>query len=128
MYKKSQALSLEIIVVIVLVLAVSIFLISYQSFEVEEGEVASKNQQEVLNEELQKLEQGLIDSDIIDSSENVDIYSLQTLDIEDIKEDLGINGEVVIYFEKEGNLVKLDTNKTCIGDLDIEVNGYKCSD
>ena len=128
MYKKSQALSIEIIVVIVLVLAVSIFLISYQSFEVEEGEVASKNQQEVLNEELEKLEQGLVDTNIIDNLENLDIYSLQTLEIEDLKKDLGINGEVVIYFEKEGNLVKLDTNKTCIGDLDIEVNNYKCSD
>ena len=126
MYKKSQALSIEIIVVIVLVLAVSIFLISYQSFEVEEGEVASKNQQEVLNEELQKLEQGLVDNKIIDDSENIDIYSLQTLDIKDLKEDLGINREIVIYFEKEGNLVKLDTNKTCIGDLDVEINDYKC--
>ena len=127
MYKKSQSLSLEIIVVVVLVLTVSIFLISYQSFQVEEGEVASKSQQEILNEDLQKLEQGLIDNDIIDNLENVNIYSLQAFDIDNLRQNLGINGEVVIYFEKEGNLVKIDTNKTCVGDLDIEINGYKCS-
>ncbi len=70
----------------------------------------------------------VISNSIIDSGNNIELKDLQSLDINELKEELNIQGDVAFVFEKDGKLIKIDAenNVNCIGSSKIIVNGVPC--
>lgn len=124
--KLGQAFSADVLIVVVIVLFGVLFIVmnKINSMEVDNidkiYDEASLDSKAILS--------GLKEKQIIDSENKVDSQKLLSLNEEELKEELGIRNDFAIVFEKDGKLIKLDsqTNITCLGSPNILVNGVAC--
>jgi low affinity Fe/Cu permease len=126
--KKSQSFSIDILVVVAVLLFGIIFLVANKVNDTDNNhqkieliEEKAQEQSNMITEELKKKE-------ILDAQNNIEVEKLLQLDIQDLKETLNIDNDFCIVFEKDGNLVKIDSenNINGIGTDKIIVNGQNC--
>ncbi len=127
--KKGQSLSADIMVVVVIVLFGAVFLVLNQINDTSNpsGDTAKKYEQASMDSD--KIYQALKQKEVISSENNVNVQKMIQIDQDMIKQELGIQNDFAIVFEKDGYLVKIDptNNVTCIGSGKISVNDYVCS-
>ena len=125
--KKSQSFSTDISVVIVDLLFGVLFLIANKMSD-DNGDDKINALVDRANEESRLIVEELKNSNIIDNENNIDINSLKQIDLQTLKEELGIKGDFCIVFEKDGNLVKIDAENDIngIGSKNIIVNTLPC--
>lgn len=127
--KIGQSFSTDVVVVIVILLFGVLFLVAQQ---VNDKKTDNSAVMEQLNKQATSDSKIIFDSfkkeGIIDSKNRVDLNKLSQLNIDQLKEQLGISSDFAIVFEKDGKLVKIDSenNINCIGSPDIIVNGQAC--
>ena len=126
MEKKAQSFSADILVVIVIVLFGALFLVINQISETNDDNLEQKARN--ANLESKEVYEELKVQGVLDGQSNVDINKLISSDMAEIKEELGIENEFAIVFEKDGKLVKIDpaTNLNCKGSSKIIVNNEPC--
>lgn len=124
--KKCQAISTDILVVVVVVLFGALFLVATKVNNTSDVDV------DALYDEASVYSKAIVDefknNAIIDEENNVQVESLLQIDIDQLREDLNIKDDFCIVFEKDGNLVKIDSdsNVTGIGSSSIVVNDIPC--
>lgn len=127
-FKKGQSFSIDVLVVVMVVLFGVIFLVANKVND------SSTNGKDIaaLQEQVAEQSRIIVDefkaSKIIDEENNIEVPNLLQLDVQKIKEDLNIQNDFCIVFEKDGNLVKIDpeNNVTGVGSSSIIVNGVPC--
>ncbi len=124
--KKGQTLSADILVVIVIILFGALFLVLNQINKENENTVDKISKEATVESKV--IYDSLKKDNIIDENSNVNVDKLLALSHDEIKQQLNIKNDFAIVFEKEGNLVKVDSEKNinCIGSDKIIVNGVAC--
>lgn len=123
---KGQNFSADVLVVVIIVLFGALFLVINQINKEEKIDF------EILSEQSTKDSKVIFDElkekNIIQTQGDVNIQRLLQINSEDLKNELGIQGDFAIVFERDGKLVKLDpyNNINCIGSNNIIVNGVPC--
>ncbi|MDA3855440.1 MAG: hypothetical protein PF569_04225 [Candidatus Woesearchaeota archaeon] len=124
--KKCQAISTDILVVIVVVLFGALFLVATKVNNTSDVDV------DALYAEASVYSNAIVDefknTEIIDEENNIQVENLLQIDIEQLREELNIRDDFCIVFEKDGNLVKIDSdsNVTGVGSSSIIVNDVPC--
>ena len=125
--KKGQSFSTDILVVVAVLLFGVLFLVVNQTSK-DDSDDKVNNMVDKVSEDSKVIVDELKNSNIIDSSNNVDVKNLMQINVNDLKEELNINSDFCIVFEKDGNLVKIDAenNINGIGSENIIVNDAPC--
>ena len=126
MYKKSQSLSLEVIIAISLVLFVTLSIVSYKIFDEDKSESSVIKKTKQTKEKVLSFEKELTQKEILNEDYEIDLSSTQNLNLTQIKEDLKITNKVSIYFEDEEGVVLLNNEEVCFGELNISINEFDC--
>ena len=126
MYKKSQSLSLEVIIAISLALFVTLSIVSYKIFDEDKSESSVIKKTKQTKEKVMRFEKELTQKEILNEDYEIDLSATQNLNLTQIKEDLKITNEVSIYFEDEDGVVLLNNEEVCFGELNISINGFDC--
>lgn len=123
---KAQNFSADILVVIVILLFGVLFLVMNQVSNQDSKKL--DNTVKVVSQETDLILDQLKASSIIDDKNNVNVGNLMLVDVDKIKEDANIKGEFCIVFEKDGNLVKIDSENKIhgVGSDKILVNNAPC--
>ena len=126
MVRKSQILSTDVIIVIIVVLIGLVTFLIYEIDSTKEKELKVTFDEE-LETSSQKIWEDLLSKGII-VDQNVDVSKMNEINIDQIKQDLSITDDFIIYFEKDEKLVDINPNpgSTCYGDFIAEVNGVYC--
>lgn len=126
--KKGQSFSMDILVVVAIVLFGVIFLVATKLNDPEDQTRKLEDLQEKASEQSRVIVDELKENEIIDTENNVEVESLLQVDVQELKEDLNIEGDFCIVFEKDGKLVKIDpeNNVNGIGSDKIIVNDVPC--
>lgn len=125
--KKSQSFSTDIIIVVVIILFGALFLVVNQINSIEEGPtIEEKYAQANLQSEI--IVENLRQKEVIDPENRVDVQRLLELNEQELREELNLENDFAIVFEKDGKLVKVDpeNNINCIGSENIIINGVSC--
>lgn len=124
--KKAQAFSADILVVIIIVLFGALFLVMNKINEEKNQDIEERANQAV--QESKIIVDELKATGIIDSENRISANELLTLNKDEIKSRLNIKNDFAIVFEKNGNLVKIDSQQdiNCVGSSSITVNGQTC--
>jgi len=125
--RKGQTFSTDIIVVIVIILFGALFLVMNKINTIENVDnINTINEKATENSKV--IFEKLKNDEILDSENKVDVDHLLQLSGDELKDELGIDGDFAIVFEKNGNLVKIDpiNDVNCIGSESIIVNGQAC--
>ena len=125
--KKAQSFSTDIVIVVVIILFGALFLVINKINDVENNENFEQVYQKA-SSNSKVIVENLKSKRVIDEENKVNIELLKSIDEQALKEELGITGDFAIAFEKEGKLVRIDTeeNINCIGSSKIIVNGQNC--
>lgn len=125
--KRGQSFSTDIMVVIIILLFGVLFLVVNKVSD-DDNDAKINGLVERVSQESKLIVEELRNSQVIDSSNNVDVESLKQVDLDKLKEDLNIKGDFCIVFEKDGNLVKIDAenNINGVGSENIIVNQIPC--
>jgi hypothetical protein len=125
--KKSQSFSADLLVVIVILLFGALFLVMNQINKVDEADLNQIYKQ--ASEDSRIIVEELKSSQILNEENNVDVDKLMSIDLDQLREDLNIQEDFCIVFEKDDKLVKIDpeNNINGIGSSEIIVNGVPCS-
>ena len=126
MYKKSQSLSLEVIIAISLALFVTLSIVSYKVFDEDKSENSVLKKTQETKEKVTSFEKELVQEKVLNENYEIDLSATQNLNLTKIKEDLKITNEVSIYFEDEDGVILLNNEEVCFGELNISVNGFDC--
>lgn len=124
--KNGQSFSVDILVVIVVLLFGGLFVVMTKIDSAENQNIEVKYEQAAVDSKI--LVENFKTNGIIDSENNVNVEKLLLMDDQQIKEELGIKNDFAIVFEKDGKLVKIDSDKgvNCVGSSEIIVNGVSC--
>ena len=126
--KKAQAFSVDIIIVIVVVLFGILILVLTQINETEgESSIEERYDRAALDAHI--IFENLKEKGIVQHSDNsVDAHELLTINDEDMRGELGISGKFCIVLERDGKLVKIDSQSSVngVGSEDIIVNEEPC--
>ncbi len=124
--KKAQNFSADILVVIIIVLFGALFLVINKINEEEKVDFEAISKQSTRDSQLIATE--LETQGILEGNNEVNVEKLLQLDEEEIKSELGIEGDFAIVFERDGKLVKIDpdNNINCVGTSNVIVNGVPC--
>lgn len=125
--KKSQSFSTDIIIVVVIILFGTLFVIVSQINSIEQGPALEEKYAKA-NLQSEMIVQNLRQKDIISNQNQVDVNRLLLLSEDQIREELNIDSDFAIVFEKGGRLVRIDpeNNINCIGSQNIIINGVPC--
>lgn len=125
--KKSQSFSTDILVVVIIVLFGALFIVMNKINDTEEGPAIDQKYEQA-SLQANQIYDSLKKTEVIDEENKVDVERLLSVNDEDLKKQLGIQGKFCIVFEKDGKLVKIDpdNNVNGIGSDDIVVNGVPC--
>jgi hypothetical protein len=127
--KKGQIISLDLIMVVTLVLFVVLFIVIYQISDFNNENKDIKKMEKKAREDSNLIINELKNNNIINNNDEVEISKLSNIDIETLKNDLGLKSDVAIYFEKDGKLVQIDPNLdiNCLGNIEnFKINGQTC--
>lgn len=126
--KKSQSFSVDILVVVAILLFGVIFLIANKISDADNNEKKVQLIEEKAEEQSNRIALELKNKQILDSQNNIEVGKLLQLNVQELKEDLNIDNDFCIVFEKDGNLVKIDSENNIhgIGSDKIIVNGQNC--
>lgn len=124
--KIGQSFSADILVVIVVLLFGVLFLVMSKINTAENKNIEVKYDEAAVDSKV--IVDSLKLSGVLDSENNVNIEKLLLIDDQQIKADSGVKNDFAIVFEKDGKLVKIDSDKgvNCVGSPDIIVNGVPC--
>jgi hypothetical protein len=124
--RTSQSLSTDLIVVMAVVLLSVIFVVFNQINTQEE-----RNFEEVRAESQTAsnlIFSYLSNEGVVEENKAINVEKLKQIDPEQIRRDLNIEGDFAIAFERDGELVYIDsqTNFSCIGSNKIIINNENC--
>lgn len=124
--KKSQAISVDLVIVMALVLFGALFLVFTKINDQEDEnfeEVVKKS--EVISDAVFV---SLQEEGIIEENNAINVERLSQLDEEELRTELGITQDFAIAFEKDGKLIYIDSvqNLSCLGTDKIIINGNNC--
>ncbi|MCA9497163.1 MAG: hypothetical protein KC589_09535 [Nanoarchaeota archaeon] len=125
--KKGQSYSTDILVVVIIILFGALFLVMNKVNDTQE-DINLNVKYEKASIESKMIVDHLKENQIMDSENKVDVDRLLAMDEVQLKEELGLENDFAIVFEKDGKLVKMDpeSNVNCIGSSRIIVNGEAC--
>jgi hypothetical protein len=125
---RGQSFSTDIIIVVVLLLFGGLFLVVTQldSYD-DETSIEERYQEAAVDSKI--VYDYLKSEEIILEDNSVETSRIVQIDVNNIKEELGLKNEFAIVFEKDGNLIKIDPEKNinCVGTDKIKVNDVVCS-
>jgi hypothetical protein len=123
---KAQSFSTDIMVVIVIILFGTLFLVANKVNS--DDDVNVNELYDKASDDSRLIVDSLKSENIIDSDNNVKVDNLMQINVEDIKQELNIDGDFCIVFEREGKLVKIDPENEVngVGSDKIIVNGVPC--
>lgn len=127
-YKKnnlSQSMSTDLIVVMALLLFGVLFVVFNQINSQEEKNFNQiEEQNKIISDSIYN---SLLSKKIIDDNK-VSLESLKQLSENEIRQELGIDNDFAIAFEKDGKLIYIDSedNISCIGSGKIKINNQNC--
>lgn len=124
--KKAQNFSADILVVVIIVLFGVLFLVINQINKEEKIDLEVISEQSTRDSKL--IVDDLEQRGVLQTGGEVDIERLLQLNQNELRNELGIQGEFAIVFERDGKLVKIDPNNdiNCIGSNKVIVNGVPC--
>jgi len=124
--KVGQSFSADILVVVVILLFGVLFLVMSKIDNAQTKDIEVKYEEATVDSNI--VVENLKATSVLDSENNVNIEKLLLVDDEQMKLDLGIKNDFCITFEKDGKLVKIDSEKGVngIGSSDIIINGIAC--
>ena len=126
--KKGQSFSADILVVVIIILFGVLFLVLNKINQENEGNVNELYEEAAVESKI--IYDELKSDNIVDSENKVDVDRLLALSHDELKEELGIQNDFAIVFEKDGKLVKIDPENdvNCIGSSEIIVNDVACTE
>lgn len=124
--KIGQSFSADILVVVVILLFGVLFLVMSKIDSSQTKDIEVKYEEATVDSNI--VVENLKTTNVLDSENNVNIEKLLLVDDAQMKLDLGIKNDFCITFEKDGKLVKIDSEKGIngIGSSDIIINGVPC--
>ena len=124
--KLGQSFSADILIVVVVLLFGVLFLVMNKIDTAENKDIAVKYEEATVDSKV--IVDNLKSTQVLNNENNVDVEKLLLLDDEQMKNELGIKGDFAIVFEKDGKLVKIDSqnNINCVGSSNLVVNGVSC--
>ena len=124
--KKSQAVSIDLVIVMALVLFGALFLVftKINDQKDENFEDIVKRSEQVSDSVFNSLQE----EGIIADNNAINVERLVQLDEEELRNQLGVDADFAIAFEKDGKLIYIDSaqNLSCLGSDKIIVNGNNC--
>lgn len=123
--KKSQSMSTDLIVVIALLLFGVLFVVFNQINTQEERNFSQiEEQNKVISDSIYN---SLLSKSVINDNK-VSLESLKQISEDEIRQELGINKDFAIAFEKDGKLIYIDSedNVSCVGSNKIKINDLNC--
>lgn len=123
---KGQTFSADLLVVMVIFLFGVIYLVVNQINQEEKVDFEGLSDQ--ATREARIIVDELKTREVVSQNNEVDIERLLQLDKVQLQEELGIEGDFAIVFERDGKLVRIDphSNVNCIGSNKVIVNGVPC--
>ena len=123
---KAQAFSADILVVVVIVLFGALFLVMNKIDQEQQEDLQKRAEQAA--QESQIIVNELKTMNVIDQNNRINTNDFLSLNEEELKRKLNLQNDFAIVFEKNGNLVQIDSEKgiTCVGSSSIKVNGKAC--
>ncbi len=124
--KNGQSFSADVLIVVVVLLFGVLFLVMNKIDTTENKDIEQKYEEASLDSKV--IVDNLKETKILSSENIVDVEKLLSLDDAELKNQLGIKNDFAIVFEKDGKLVKIDSqnNVNCIGSSNLFVNGVMC--
>lgn len=123
--KKSQSMSTDLIVVIALLLFGVLFVVFNQINTQEERNFSQiEEQNKIISDSIYN---SLLSRSVIDDNK-VSLEGLKQISEDEIRQELGINKDFAIAFEKDGKLIYIDSedNVSCVGSNKIKINNQNC--
>lgn len=123
--KKSQSMSTDLIVVIALLLFGVLFVVFNQINTQEERNFSQiEEQNKVVSDSIYN---SLLSKKIINENK-VSLENLKQLSEDELRQELGVNKDFAIAFEKNGKLIYIDSedNISCVGSNKIKINNQNC--
>ena len=124
--KAAQILSTDLIIVIAFVLLASLFLVFNQiNMQQERNFEDIRQESKTVSDSVYNV---LLTSNIIGANNDIDLVQLRQINEEEIREQLNINRDFAIAFEKDGRLIYIDADEgiSCIGSNKILINERNC--
>ncbi|MFP4401704.1 MAG: hypothetical protein ACLFPL_00590 [Candidatus Nanoarchaeia archaeon] len=124
--KKSQGLSADLIVVVSILLLSVLFVVFNQINTQEERNFEEVRAQSQTASNL--IFSYLSTQGIVGENNAINVEELKQINVEEIRRSLDIDGDFAIAFERDGELIYIDsqTNFSCIGSDKIIINNENC--
>ena len=124
--KTAQTLSTDLIIVVAFVLLASLFVVFNQiNIQQERNFEDIRQESKTVSDSVYN---ALLTSNIIGRNNDIDLVQLRQINEDEIRQQLNINRDFAIAFEKDGRLIYIDPEEgiSCIGSNKIVINDRNC--
>jgi type II secretory pathway pseudopilin PulG len=124
--QKSQSFSADLIVVVVIILFGALFLVINQLgvSDNDQGQTTTRAYEEV-SSQAQLIYDDMKTDRVISTKNEIQEERYLSMNHDEIKQELNIEGDFAVAFERDGKLVKVG-GVNCVGSGKFQVNGETC--